>query len=285
MRETTRYQTKINDHYPNLSASLQKVAKFVLDQPGEIAIRSARQVGKSVGVSETSVIRLAHALGYSGYSELQKEVREHVYTVKSGLETYRHSKHVAESGMQAHVQNVMNQDRAHIAYAMARISEDDFNKAVRKLAEADHILVTGMRSSFSMAHWFAFTLDLIRGKAQLFQPGMDDAILRMAEMTDHSVFVVFSFHRYSNEGLRLAAEAKRTGAFVIGITDSTVAPIHNHADLVLTVHLPVQSTLDAAPVCFSLLNALASAVLLNDPESFAVRKDVYESYQLEDLFY
>ncbi|MCF6095061.1 hypothetical protein L1765_13945 [Microaerobacter geothermalis] len=84
--------------------------------------------------------------------------------------------------------------------------------------------------------------------------------------------------------MRLAQALKERGAFVIGISDSPVAPIAEYTDILLSVCLPVMSTIDTAPAVFSLMNALVAGVAIQDREKFQHRKEKYESFQLEDFF-
>lgn len=280
---TVNYEDQIKVHYDKLSNGLKKVAEYLLAQPSQFAVKSAGQVGKDIDVSETTVIRLAYALGYSGYTALQKEVREFLFDMNSSLASYYHGKQEIKNEERFHEQ-VMNRDREHILRTAGSIDEADFHRAVDKLAGADQILAAGMRSSHALAHWFAFTMDLIKGNTRLFRPETDDVILRVSEMNENSVFVAFSFHRYASETLKLAKALRDKGTFIIGVTDSPVAPIHSHADIVFSIQLPARSTLDAAPVCFSLLNALTSAVSLKDPERFEKRRREYESRHLTSFF-
>ncbi|WP_376785292.1 MurR/RpiR family transcriptional regulator, partial [Siminovitchia terrae] len=81
----TTFIDKIKLKYHTLSSGHKKVGKYVLDQPQEVAMKSASQLGKVIGVSETTVIRFCYALEYSGYSELQIEVRKYLIFHKSSL--------------------------------------------------------------------------------------------------------------------------------------------------------------------------------------------------------
>ncbi|HET7578507.1 MAG TPA: MurR/RpiR family transcriptional regulator [Bacillales bacterium] len=277
------YQTRIKEQYASLSNGLQRVAKLLLDHPKKFAFRTAEQAGREIGVSETTVIRFTYALGYSGYSHLQKEVREYVLDKKSSLGAFQQGKRELKNAERLY-DRIMHRDAENILQTAESISESDFNMVVSRLTEADRIMVTGMRSSHSMAHWFAFAMDLIRGETRLFRPETDDVVLRVSEMNERSVFVAFSFHRYVSETLILAEEIRKQGSFIIGVTDSPVSPITQYADVNLAVHLPTQSTLDATPVCFSMLNAITSAVSLQNPERFEKRRRMYESYYLKDFY-
>lgn len=66
----------IQQHFMRLSKGQRRVAQFIIDNPKIIATMIAADVGKMVGVSESTVIRLCYRLDFQGYSALQKKIRE-----------------------------------------------------------------------------------------------------------------------------------------------------------------------------------------------------------------
>lgn len=61
----------IQQNYFKLSKGQQKVAKYLIENPKEFAVRNAEEIGFQVGVSETTVIRFCYAIQLSGFSELK----------------------------------------------------------------------------------------------------------------------------------------------------------------------------------------------------------------------
>lgn len=274
---------KINEQYDNMSASLKKVAQYLRKDPESFAVNSAVEMGKKIGVSETSVIRFCHSLGFKGFSSLQKEVRDAVFSQRSTLKAYT-TKSILQEGETSSLKKVMQMDAINIQRVADSLQEGTFNEAVAKISSASNIVVAGVRSSHGMAQWFTFALNLIKGNTSCYRPDVDDVFLHLTSMSEQSVFVAFSFHRYALDTLHLAEEAKKRGAFVIGITDNELAPIRDYSSLILAVQLPVTSTLDAAPAVFSLMNAIITAVALENKEVFIKRQEEYESFDGKKFF-
>ncbi|MDC3413779.1 MurR/RpiR family transcriptional regulator [Aquibacillus sp. 3ASR75-11] len=274
---------KLQTHYGQFSKGQLKVARLLESDPKSFAISSAEQVGKHIGVSETTVFRFCHALGYSGYSELQKEIQKSLLGGESSLKEYGDQK-ASLSDTDSFHKKVMLSDSNHILTVADRISEQDFNLAVSKLATAEKILITGARSSFSVAQWLAFALNVIRGGATCYKPNMDDLIYELSKLNEESVFIALSFHRYARDTIDFAQEARKKGAYIIGITDSDLAPIRAQADLLLPIKLPFKSTLDTAPVVFSLMNALIAGVTMTNPDQFETRRKEYENFHANNFF-
>lgn len=273
----------IEKEFNNLSKGQQKAAKYLLDHPKDFAVKSAGEIGKRIGVSETTVIRFCYSIQLSGYSELQKMVREQLLKANSTLGQYFTNK-VELAEKPEFLSNVMEKDCLHIRETMQNISQDDFDALVDRLIESKNIYITGLRSSFSAASWLSFTLGVVRGNAKLIRPDTDDLLLTVTEMDKDATFIAISFDRYMKDTIKLAELAKKQGAFVIGITDSAIAPIKEHADLLFQIHSSEKSTIDAAPALFSFLNAMIAGVSIQDRERFQTRKEQYEKLESEHFF-
>lgn len=248
------------------------------------AVTSAQELGKDIGVSETTIIRFCYSLGLSGYAELQKLIRNQLIYESSSLNEY-HSSKLEAANQPNFMAQVMGQDIISIEKTMKNLSNEDFSKTVDKLAAADNVLISGHRLSFSAAHWLTFTLRLVREEVHLYRPDTDDIFLLLNKMTENSVFVAISFHRYVKETVKITEMAKKAGAFVIGVTDSELAPIAEYADILLPISTPRTSTIDTAPVLFSLLNSLVAGVSIKDEQGFKERKAIYDAFNQDEFFF
>jgi DNA-binding MurR/RpiR family transcriptional regulator len=273
----------IEKEFNLLSKGQQKVAKYLLDNPRDFAVKSASEIGETIGVSETTVIRFCYSIHLSGFSELQKVVREQLIQSGSTLGQYYTSK-LELAGKSHFFANVMEQDCVHIQQTIQHIDENDFDEFVDQLIRSERIYVTGMRSSFAVASWLTFTLNLVRGNVRLLRPDTDDLLLAISEMDDRSTFIAISFDRYMKDTIKMAELAKKQGAFVAGITDSPIAPIRNYADKLFIIHASEKSTIDAAPALFSFLNAVIAGVSVKDKERFEKRKELYEKINGDHFF-
>ena len=54
------------------------LARYITESYDKAAFMTASRLGKTVGVSESTVVRFAVELGYNGYPEMQKAMQEMV---------------------------------------------------------------------------------------------------------------------------------------------------------------------------------------------------------------
>lgn len=271
--------TKIEAQQPSYSRSFNKVASFVFSEANLFAVCSAKQVAQKIGVSETTVIRFCQRLGYEGYGELQQEIQSRLFE-KSSLSRYAYK----SPNLNDSVKSFMVQDAENIQKIIDLIDESVLIEAVDRLTRSERTLVTGAGPSSSMATWFSFALDMIFGNVRSFFPESDNILIRINELNERSVFAAFSFHRYNQSTIKIVKTAKRRGAFVIGITDHRFSPIAEIADLVLPIELSTRSTLDVAPVVFSLLNSIVTKISMQNPDLIKERSRLLDNRNARDFF-
>ena len=62
---------RLEDGYNKFSKGQKKLADFIREDYDKAAFMTAAKMGEEVGVSETTVVRFAAALGYRGYPQFQ----------------------------------------------------------------------------------------------------------------------------------------------------------------------------------------------------------------------
>ncbi|QBP41926.1 MurR/RpiR family transcriptional regulator [Paenisporosarcina antarctica] len=273
----------IHQYFHKLSKSQKKVASYVMDYPGKIALASAQEIGATIGVSETTVIRFCYSLELSGYAELQKIIREQLLSQQSSLASYQKAKLELEQEPQFFAK-VMEQDRVNIAVTMNQIPEEGYETAINRLAKAEKVYILGLRSSFAAANWLSYTLGLVRADVQLIRPESEDVLQTLSRMDDKSVVIVISFHRYVKETIQIAKLAYTQQAFIIGITDSLLAPIHPYSQLMFPIYSTNKSPLDATAALFSLMNAIVAGLSVKEKDNFKLRQERYEALNSDFLF-
>lgn len=72
------YEDRIRAALPQLSASLRRLAGFLLDSYIEVSFLTATELAHTLDLDPATVVRFSQRIGYPGYPELQREIREKV---------------------------------------------------------------------------------------------------------------------------------------------------------------------------------------------------------------
>ena len=271
---------RIEAHFASLSKGQQKVARFILDNLTYVGMHSASEIGKSAGTSETTVIRFCYAIGLTGFAQLQKEVTMHVFEHNSNstLRNYVSSKeqlfneqHLAEK--------VMTQISNQIVFVTKNIAPEQFQSFTMKLHEAETIYLIGSGASHFAVQWLQFTLNILRPNVQLVDTEASALIRTMQQMNERAVVLVVSLHRYASESILLAKSFQEQGAYVMAITDSTIAPIHAHANAAFVLQQMELSTIDLMPILISFMNTLVVGMMSHDTEYYNEQRQKFDDFQ------
>ena len=272
----------IQKQYPRLSKGQKLIAQYLISNYDKVAFMTTSKLGEEVGVSESTVVRFANALGFSGYPKLQDALQE---LIKNKLTTVQRVEMNQEYSDDCKILNkVLKSDIDNIRHTLDDLDEEIFQQASDKLLKARKIYILGMRSSFSIAQYLGFYLDIILDNVHIIRMDMGDAFEQVVRVTEEDVVVAISFPRYSKKSYQVVDYAKGKGAHVISITDSLFAPIATISDTTLLVKSNMASFVDSLVPALSICNALVVSIGMKEKEDiksyFDDLEQIWERYSV-----
>ncbi|NMS91702.1 MurR/RpiR family transcriptional regulator [Clostridioides difficile] len=274
MKDSKHLISNIQSQYTRLSKGQKLIAQYILNNYDKVAFMTACKLGETVGVSESTVVRFANALGYSGYPKLQAALQE---LIKNKLTTVQRVEMAHDySDDFAILNKVLKSDIDNIRSTLEEIDEKAFKEASNKLLRARKIYILGMRSSFVVAQYLGFYLDIILDNVHIIRMDMGDAFEQIVRINEEDVIVAISFPRYSKKSYQIVDYAKEKGAHVISLTDSLFAPVASLADNTLLVKSNMASFVDSLVPALSISNALAISVGMKEKEDIKQHFDDLE---------
>ncbi|CCL95873.1 MurR/RpiR family transcriptional regulator [Clostridioides difficile] len=274
MKDSKHLISNIQSQYTRLSKGQKLIAQYILNNYDKVAFMTACKLGETVGVSESTVVRFANALGYSGYPKLQAALQE---LIKNKLTTVQRVEMAHDySDDFAILNKVLKSDIDNIRSTLEEIDERAFKEASNKLLKARKIYILGMRSSFVVAQYLGFYLDIILDNVHIIRMDMGDAFEQIVRINEEDVIVAISFPRYSKKSYQIVNYAKEKGAHVISLTDSLFAPVASLADNTLLVKSNMASFVDSLVPALSISNALAISVGMKEKEDIKQHFDDLE---------
>ena len=115
------------------------IAKYILENYDKAAFMTAGKLGKTVGVSESTVVRFAAELGYDGYPEMRKVLQE---VVRNKLTSVQRIEVASEQiNGENIVDSVMTADADRIQTTLESINRGDFDRAVSTIINAKKVYI------------------------------------------------------------------------------------------------------------------------------------------------
>lgn len=263
---------RIEQSAPNFSKGQRSIAAFINESYDKAAFMTAAKLGKTVGVSESTVVRFAVEIGYAGYPELQKSLQE---MIRNRLTSVQRMEVASErlSGSDVLVK-VLQTDGEMIRRTLDGIDKDVFSRVIADIISAHKIFIMGVRSAAALAGFMNFYFTHIFEDVRNIDTASTSAIFeQLFRIKAGDVFIGITFSRYSHRTLKAANFAKDRGAKVIAITDSKSSPIVDLADHVLIAKSDMASFVDSLVAPLSVINALIVAIGLQKSDEI---HDAYE---------
>ena len=139
-----------------LSKGHKKIADFILDHTEDATFMTAAELGKTLEISESTVVRFADKLGVGGYPELQDALQEYVRGRYHNGGVPEFSQKTTEKwGVLA---TVLRADMQRIHDTLEELNENSFASAVNAIMSAKHVYIVGLRNSAPLASFFYFYL-------------------------------------------------------------------------------------------------------------------------------
>lgn len=278
----------IEENYSHLSKGQKRIAEFITNSYDKAAFMTAAKLGEKVGVSESTVVRFANALGFSGYPNLQTALHELVKIKLTTVQRLSMSDDFSNKETESTaLKKVLKSDIDNIRETINELDMDVLNKVIDCIFEAERIYIIGLRSSSALAGYLGFYLGLILDNIKVVSFGMSDVFEQLLRVSKDDLVVGIGFPRYSRKTLEALRYVRNQSCKIVGITDSKVSPIANISDYTLIAKSNMASFVDSLVAPMSLLNALIVAIGMREKneitEYLSKLESMWQEYNIYDV--
>jgi DNA-binding MurR/RpiR family transcriptional regulator len=272
----------LDKKYPAFSKGQKKIADYVKENPDEAAFLTAAKLSEKTGVSESTVVRFAVAMGYKGFPEFQDALSDMLRDKLSLKEQLNDSTDLGNKQLYA---SVMASDMSLISNTISATEPALFEAAVDMLTGARRIYVLGIRQESALAAHLAFYLNLMFFDVRLISSSyMGELFEQLINIDENDVLVGISFPRYSVRVLRALEFASTKKAGIITLTDDANSPVGMYSSVNLPARSRTHSILQSMTAPFCLINALVVAISIKKGDalldSLKELEDIWQDYQV-----
>ncbi|MGL5416983.1 MAG: MurR/RpiR family transcriptional regulator [Clostridium sp.] len=275
----------IQAKFSKLSKGQKLIAEYILNDYDKAAFMTAAKLGVSVGVSESTVVRFANELGFSGYPKLQKALQE---LIKNKLTTVQRlelsNDYISDEDA---LKGVLKSDMENIRLTLEKIDPKVFEQVVDEIFKAKNIYIIGLRSSTAVAEFLGFYLNIILQNVRTVSYGISDIFEQIINVREGDLVIGIGFPRYASKTIDALDFSKSRGAKVVAITDSVNSPLATKSDMALIAQSNMASFVDSLVAPLSLINALIIAVGMREKENianiFGSLERIWEDYKIYQI--
>ena len=257
----------IQERFSKLSKGQKLIAEYILNNYDKAAFMTAAKLGVAVGVSESTVVRFANELNFSGYPKLQKALQELIKNKLTTVQRLELSNDFVSDGDA--LKGVLKADMENIRATLEKINPDTFENVVNSIYKAKTIYVIGLRSSTALAEFLGFYLNIILKNVRIVSYGISDIFEQVINIKEGDLVIGISFPRYAAKTIDILDFAKSKGAEVVALTDSLLSPLAAKADYTLIAQSNMASFVDSLVAPLSVINALIIAIGMREKSNIS----------------
>jgi len=241
------------------SKGQRSIASYITQHYDKAAFYTAAKLGRTVGVSESTVVRFADELGYGGYPQMQEALQELIRTKLTSVQRIEATGN--RFGDDDLLAQVLQNEIGNIKHTLEQLDNAAFDSAADAISHGRGIYLLGLRSSSMLAGFIYLYFKISYGCVHYILPlSYSEMQEQLLHIGPDDVIIGISFPRYSRRTVSLLEYAKARRATVVVITDSQLSPLCAMADHILLARSDMVSLVDSlvAPLC--VINALIASV-------------------------
>ena len=224
----------IKSKYSSLSIKEKKIADFILEHPKDSVNPSIEELADRIGTSESTMVRFARKLGYTGYQR---------FRIALARETIPSNEQVFEtevSDLEDPIDTVFINAKKTLNETYNRLDRTALKKAGKQLSEAKNIYLMGLGGSNIIAldayHKFIRT-----GLSCNYAADFHMQLMLSSQADEKDVALIISHTGSGHDTLALAEEFRNNGCPIIVLTSNNRSPLARMGDLVLHVSTSLSS--------------------------------------------
>ena len=272
----------ITEKQNSMSKGHRAIASYIVDHYDTVAFITASRLGELVGVSESTVVRFACALGYDGYPELQKKLQELIKTRLTNVQRMGLGTEMSEEDL---VRTSLRTDITSLRHVKEVLDYDMVARVADMILAAKQVHILGLRASAPLAHFFWYYLNYIIPNVSLATSSVGGDIFgQLMHAGEGDLVVAISFPRYSSRTVEGVSFAKKNGAKVLSITDNELSPLAALSDACLYVSMDMNLFVDSLVVPLSVINTLVLLVGMRKKDglrqNFEMLEDLWRKHDV-----
>jgi DNA-binding MurR/RpiR family transcriptional regulator len=250
---------RIRQEMESFTPSEKRAAHLLLSHYPFAGLDTVAEFASRAGISAPSALRFVTRLGFGGFPDFQKHLREELEAqllsplAKAGPS----DKAQGDSPLASFADAVIGNLNATVE----NIAPAEFEAVVALLSDPRRTIhFTGGRFTGALARYAESHLRIVRSQVDFIEGQAALWRDRAIEIGKKDVIVAFDIRRYQEDVTALCETAAKQGATVVLLTDPWLSPIARVARHVLPAHIVVPSNWDSSAGLLLLTEALVAAV-------------------------
>lgn len=272
------------DRVSRLSPRRREIIRAALEDPRQFVLLSVRDMAAKLGTDPATTVRIARGLGFESYKEFQHYLHELSVVRSTSLDTMQAGL-PPDSSVNSRMQQCLNQELKNFRALYNGLDLKRLEAAARRVWKARRIVLMGGDAATCLVAYLEYHFNIL-GLPAIIATAPGPAVHVVRGLNNEDLVIAISFRR----GLRMTIEgiqqARKLGAYCIGITDTYISPVARFSDEFFLAPIDTTSfgASYSAPLCLFEVFLLAISEV-NRTKTLQIMKKVAEEQSHGFRFY
>lgn len=211
----------IKENYSKIYTAERKVASYVLAHPTEVVDINVAQLARNSGVSDATVIRMCHHLGYKGYYQFRLSLAKDVGRNTTEDESVQTQPNAIQLIFKDYAKKIMDVGE--------NMDENALHASIELIKKAGEVFIIGVGNTMPLVLYMGFRLGRL-GIRCVYDVGPEYFLNHINLATKQDIVIAISHSGSSNQVIQGIKLAKKKGMKVIAITSSEQSPVYQLSD-------------------------------------------------------
>ena len=227
MNEVSAIYT-IKSKYANLSVKEKKIADFILEHPKESVNPSIEELAERIGISESTMVRFARKLGYTGYQRFRIALARE--TIPSNEQVFE----IGVSELEDPIDTVFKNAQDTLNQTYKTINRAALQQVGKQFSEARNIYLMGLGGSNILA-LDAYHKLIRTGLNCQYAADFHMQLMLASQSSEDDVALIISHTGSGFDTLAIAEEFRNNNCPIAVLTSNSRSPLAKMTENVLHI--------------------------------------------------
>lgn len=256
MNVTEKISRRLTEQGADLTPTERRIARLIAEDPELVAFGTSASVGRAAETSAPSVVRFSVKLGFSGFSDLQTQIR-HDLSRRISSAYKRAREEEARHDLRAWI----DVETLNVSETLSGIDPDDWRRAIALLADPSRrVFILASEQWRGPAIMLRDFLNLVRGRIHMLYGSPFRIASELGYADTRDVLLTMDAQRNESWVVETHKNAREAGLRTISITDGPLNVIAQESEYGFAVARATCGLFDSKTGLMALLNFLLDSV-------------------------
>jgi DNA-binding MurR/RpiR family transcriptional regulator len=270
--QTSNFNELILEHYNDFTKSEKRIADLMRRNQDEAAFLSAAEIAKRLDLSEATMVRFAHTLGFDSYPALREALQEnfrkrvtHSARLRNRLDDLREAGDIFE--------RVTVLEIDYLTEALHTVDRDALHHAVDRIIGCQRLFVFGIGPSITLVHLLNLRLTRFGKQVIPLTTAGRETLEPLLWMTDRDLLLAIGFFDINPTMQVVLDHAKEVNCPAILLSDTLGSIIGEKVEIVLAARRGPVSAFHSLVVPMTIINTILLEIAHKNQESVTANLD------------